>query len=108
MKITVPIITQFGFHAEAEAEIVDVAPHLNGTFAVHKGVTIGLRDLWLVTHVETGHQAAAAKPTKALAVSWARKYLAGKSPQAFAAAVRRALKETPLADEVPSERSGSE
>ena len=92
MKITLPIITQYGWSEETQAEVVDVAPHLNATFAVHKGVTAGVRDKWVVTHVETGHMAAAPKPTKALAVAWARKYLATKSRQAFAAAVSRVSK----------------
>ncbi len=100
MRITLPIALNYGCWFEVEAELVDVAPHLAGTFAVHRGAVHPNKGLWLVTHLETGGQASPAKPTKALAIAYATKYLAEKTPRDFAIAVRRFMKNEPLASEI--------
>lgn len=60
------------------AEIVDVAPHLWGTFAVHR--VPQRTHLWRVSHVESGGGAGPLKPTKDSAVRSARALLREKTP----------------------------
>lgn len=99
MKITLPIAIDRGYFTDVQADIVDVAPHLIGTFAVHRGGTIGTRGMWVVTHVETGAAIHGIKHTKAQAIRWATNYLSGVTPHSLAAAVRAAIKREPLASE---------
>jgi hypothetical protein len=100
LKIDLPLAIDLGYWYTVPAELVDVAPHLEATFAVYRAVMSPYKGLWAVAQVETGAIAAAPKPTKALAVSWARKYLATKPQADLDKAVRELIKVEPLVSEM--------
>ena len=55
MKIAVPLARRSGFSEAVEGEIVDIAPHLIGTFVLHRHADDPR--MWQVTHAETGCRA---------------------------------------------------
>ena len=90
MKIDLPI-QRYASWEIVSAEIVDIAPHLPGTFAVHKYDDWG-RPQWRVSHVETGAYVAIGK-TRLLALLAAKKITDKASPQKYRAVVRKQVKE---------------
>ncbi len=86
-----------GFAEVVDAEIVNVAPHLPATFAVHKySHSFGL---WQVSHVETGASIGQypdrLQQSKSAAIRYAREYLKEKTAEQHDKAVRKALRKYP-------------
>lgn len=87
MKILLPLNTLYGWET-VDAEIVDVAPHLAATFALHRGEVVH-RLRWAVSDVESGNSIADGV-TKELALSRARAKLADKTQRSIESAWRKA------------------
>jgi hypothetical protein len=90
MKIQLPLncLEQWKM---VEAEIVDVAPHLAATFALHRGEVFGLGK-WAVSDVETGNHVSCFGNTKAEVIEKATKLLANKTQQDTENAWRKAMR----------------
>ncbi len=94
MKIDLPITTGLPWHTPiVEAELVNVAPHLDATFAVHRDPYSKRR--WQVSHVETGKRASPSYTTRAMAVKKAEIILRAKTQEQLVAAEEAALEESP-------------
>lgn len=77
--ITLPLWDQICLHWRVvEAELVDVAPHLSGSFAVHQCPWRDCSMDWKVSNVETGFVIAYGM-TRSDALDAARRRLAGKT-----------------------------
>jgi hypothetical protein len=75
-----------GWQAPEPGEIVDVAPHLFGTYVVHRN---WVGD-WRVSQIETGCAVPGSDAiTRREAAKLARKRLASITPQKLAAAIRK-------------------
>jgi hypothetical protein len=93
MKIDLPLwdrsVSAWG--PVVEAELVDVAPHLWGTFAVHRD-PLGDMFRWKVTHVETGSFVSNVRwidsQTKRDCIKAVRKFLATVTPETMDARMR--------------------
>lgn len=98
MKIDLPLYqVGVGYLVVVQAEIVNVAPHLDADFAVHESAfDIGE---WAVSEISTGARVPQSRPyyTKRQAIAGARKYLGSKSNDHLAAAFRIARKAAPEA-----------
>lgn len=88
MLIDLPIQEYAGWRT-VKAEIVDVAPHLPATFAVHK---CPWYSGWRVSHVETGAFVALGN-TKRAALAEAIKRSAKVTPERYHGAVRKQFSE---------------
>lgn len=83
MKITLPLwdAKEKKWVVVEGAELVDVAPHLSGTFAVHR-CPWSCNAMWVVTNVETGAKVPSHffdQFTRRDAIKAARAYLATKT-----------------------------
>jgi hypothetical protein len=90
MKINLPL-NCLGQWRMVEAEIVDVAPHLAATFALHRGEVVG-RGKWAISDVETGNSVSSFGDTKAKVIEQATKFLAKKTQQDADNAWRKAMR----------------
>ena len=85
MKIDLPIIEYTGWRV-VQAELVDVAPHLPATFAVHETPWPEYRP-WSVSNVETGALITRAE-SKQRAIDKAQEMLVEKSARQYNIAVQ--------------------
>lgn len=94
MKILLPMFDSVtkAFTNVTEAEIVNVAPHLSGTFVLHRGIPPLRFAKWCVSDAETGHNIMDGKTRNAVIVD-ARNRLSCKTEKDLQAAYRRIPKE---------------
>ena len=93
VTICLPLYNQLlsDFDTCVEAEIVDVAPHLSRTFAVHLCPWTSAREAWKVSPVETGLVVPGWEQNadKASAIMNAAIYLSGKTEAGLQKAMRK-------------------
>ncbi len=82
--IDLPVSVRDGWRI-LRAEIVDVAPHIEATFAVHETQFLG----WSVTHVETGTAVIQCANSPAEALHSARTLLARQTNASMQAAISK-------------------
>ena len=90
--IKVPLAMERGSNPVVQMTIVDVAPHLPGTWAVHRHRYEGRR-FWRITNVETGYYISQGDaPTRAGCLRKAKKYLAQQTSECLIEQMDKAIK----------------